>query len=76
MPNLGAFDARGISDHTQIAAGVNLVQFDAAGGEVVTTLPRNGTGYAIKDNRQVAGMVDAVAPLRPAIWQVDAAGTP
>ena len=28
-----------------------------------------GTGYAINDNREVAGMVDdGVAPLQPAIW--------
>ena len=75
MTNLGAVDAQGISDNTQIAAGANLVQFDAAGNEVVTTLPRNGAGYAVNDNRQVAGRVDdAAAPLQPAIWQVDAAG--
>jgi probable HAF family extracellular repeat protein len=79
MTNLGVAvddsENKGISDNTQIAAGVNLVQFDGAGNEVVTTLPRNGTGYAINDNRQVAGMVDdAIAPLQPAIWQVDAAG--
>ena len=79
MTNLGVAvddsENKGISDNTQIAAGVNLVQFDGAGDEVVTTLPRNGVGCAINDNRQVAGYVDgAVAPLQPAIWQVDAAG--
>jgi probable HAF family extracellular repeat protein len=75
MTNLGVAvddsENKGISDNTQIAAGVNLVQFDAAGNEVVTTLPRNGVGAAINDNRQVAG---SVALSQPAIWQVDAAG--
>jgi uncharacterized membrane protein len=75
MANLGAVAPAGISDNTQIAAGVNLVQFDGAGNKVVTTLPRNGTGNAINSNGQVAGSVDdAIAPLQPAIWQVDAAG--
>ena len=79
MINLGVAvddsDKKGISDNTQVAAGVNLVQFDGAGNEVITTLPRNGVGFAINDNRQVAGVVDdAVSPNQPAIWQVDAAG--
>ena len=79
MTNLGVAvddsDKKAISDNTQIAAGVNLVQFDGAGNEVVTTLPRTAAAVAINDNRQVAGVVDdAVAPMQPAIWQVDAAG--
>jgi probable HAF family extracellular repeat protein len=70
MTNLGAVSGQAISDNTQIAAYYNLVQFDAAGNEVVTTLPSGGGGVAINNNRQVAGDVSYLA----AVWQVDASG--
>jgi probable HAF family extracellular repeat protein len=70
MTNLGAVTGQAISDNTQIAAFYQLVQFDAVGDEVVTTLPNGGEGVAINDNRQVAGDVNYGA----AVWQVDASG--
>jgi probable HAF family extracellular repeat protein len=74
MTDLGDVAPTGISDNTQISAGPHLVQFDALGGEIVTTLPRGGTAYAIIGN-QVAGQVDdATAPMKPAVWLVDPAG--
>jgi probable HAF family extracellular repeat protein len=74
MTDLGDVAPTGISDNTQISAGPHLVQFDALGGEIVTTLPRGGTAYAINGN-QVAGQVDdAKAPMKPAVWRVDPAG--
>jgi probable HAF family extracellular repeat protein len=74
MTDLGDVAPTGISENSQIAAGPHLVQFDALGGEIVTTLPRGGTAYAINGD-QVAGQVDdAAAPMKPAMWRVDAAG--
>jgi probable HAF family extracellular repeat protein len=74
MSNLGAVAPEAISANSQISAGSNLVQFDGVGGEIITTLPRGGTGYAINGS-QVAGQVDDVAaPMQPAVWLVDAAG--
>jgi probable HAF family extracellular repeat protein len=70
MTNLGPVGGRAISDNTQIAADYNIVQFDAAGNEVVTPLPNGGEGIAINNNRQVAGNSGSL----PVLWQVDAAG--
>jgi len=74
MTNLGPVTNQGplsISDHTQVTAGPNLVQFDpATGGEIVTTLPTGGYAWAINSNRQAAGSFGAGT----ALWQVDAGG--
>src|SRR5262245_29131631 len=63
--------ARAISDNVQIVAGPDLVQFDAAGTESMTTLPNGGYGYAINDYGEVAGYDNT---LQATIWQVDAQG--
>jgi probable HAF family extracellular repeat protein len=62
------FGASAISDNMQMVGGADLLQFDASGGEIVSALP--GDGYAINNNRQVAGEAEGQA----IVWQVDAAG--
>ena len=59
-----------VNDHMQIADGNHLVQFDAAGNEIVTTLPNGGHANTINDSGLVAGNDNTSA----AIWQVDALG--
>jgi len=60
-----------VNDHMQIADGNHLVQFDAAGNEIVTTLPNNGHAIAINDSGEVAGNSSTG---QATIWQVDARG--
>jgi probable HAF family extracellular repeat protein len=59
-----------INNETQILSGNYILQFDAAGDEIITTLPGSDYGFAINDQGQVAGE----AGIDAAIWQVDAAG--
>jgi len=63
--------ARAISDNVQIVVGPDLVQFDAAGTESMTTLPNGGYGNAINEYGEVAGLDNT---LQATIWQVDAQG--
>jgi probable HAF family extracellular repeat protein len=63
-------DVNAINDKVQIVGGgSDVVQFDATGREVITTLP--GTGYAINDFGEVAGEAQNG---QAAIWQIDGAG--
>ena len=60
-----------VNDNMQIADGNHLVQFDAAGNEIVTTLPNNGHANSINDSGEVAGYNSSA---QATIWQVDARG--
>jgi probable HAF family extracellular repeat protein len=69
---LGGFGGSSINDDEQMTSGSRLVQFDDLDNEIVTSLPGDGyaVGYAINNNRQVAGQSASQAT----IWQADAAG--
>jgi probable HAF family extracellular repeat protein len=60
-----------INNHAQISDGYDVIQFDAAGNEIITTLP--GGGYAINDYGEVAGEAPNGSP-EAAVWEVDTAG--
>jgi probable HAF family extracellular repeat protein len=60
-----------VNDNMQIADGNQLVQFDAAGNEIVTTLPNKGIATAINDYGEVAGYSSSA---QATIWQIDALG--
>lgn len=68
IPNVGG---NAINDNSQILTGYYVVQFDAAGNEIVTALP--GEGWAINDDGQVAGEADDGTG-DAAIWHVDGTG--
>jgi probable HAF family extracellular repeat protein len=63
--------ASAINDDVQILAGNDVIQYDGAGNEIITTLPNGGFACAINDYGEVAG---ADENSQATIWQIDTRG--